>query len=105
VRKFREIMADPDNFPVLIHCFAGIHRSGAYCAIYRMEHDHWTNAQAIAELKAHGYDNLDDEWDILGYLEQYCPTWRQPDEKHSAVIHKPARVTKRGKGSTKKASD
>src|SRR4051812_10415424 len=34
VRKFREILADPRNHPVLLHCFAGTHRTGAYSAIY-----------------------------------------------------------------------
>jgi tyrosine-protein phosphatase SIW14 len=71
VRQFRAVMDNPDNYPVLIHCFAGIHRTGAFCAIYRMEYEGWTNAEAIEELRACGYSNLDDEWDILGYLEQY----------------------------------
>ena len=75
VRKFRAILNDPRNHPVLVHCFAGIHRTGAYCAIYRMEFEHWSNAQAVAEMKACGYTNLDDELDILGYLEQYRPSW------------------------------
>jgi protein tyrosine/serine phosphatase len=73
VRKFREVLADPSNYPILVHCFAGTHRTGAYCAIYRMEHEGWSNEQAIAEIKACGYRNLDEEWDILGYLEQYVP--------------------------------
>jgi protein tyrosine/serine phosphatase len=84
VRKFNEVMADPANYPVLIHCFAGIHRTGAYCALYRMEHDHWTNAEAIDELKRAGYVNLDQEWDILGYLEDYRPTWKGPPEQAAA---------------------
>lgn len=75
VRKFRAIMSDSRNYPVLVHCFAGIHRTGAYCAIYRMEFEHWNNAEAIAEMKRCGYTNLDDELDILGYLEQYRPSW------------------------------
>jgi protein tyrosine/serine phosphatase len=78
VKKFRAIMADPANYPVLVHCFAGVHRTGAYCAIYRMEFEHWTNAEAIAEVKALGYSNLDEELDVLGYLEHYCPTWKDP---------------------------
>jgi len=75
VRTFRAVLNDPRNYPVLVHCFAGIHRTGAYCAIYRMEFEHWSNAQALAEMKACGYTNLDDELDILGYLEQYRPSW------------------------------
>src|SRR5262249_3868570 len=43
VRKFREVMADPRHHPVLVHCFAGVHRTGAYCAIYRMEFEGWDN--------------------------------------------------------------
>jgi tyrosine-protein phosphatase SIW14 len=77
VRRFREIMDHPENYPVLIHCFGGIHRTGAFCAIYRMEYEHWTNEQAIAEMRACGYRDLDDEWDLLGYLEQNRPRWRQ----------------------------
>ena len=84
VQKFRAVLGDPKNYPVLVHCLAGIHRTGAYCAIYRMEYEHWTNARAIAEVKACGYTNLDDEWDILGYLEQYRPTWQGPEEPSAA---------------------
>jgi tyrosine-protein phosphatase SIW14 len=76
VNLFREVMDDPANYPVLIHCFAGIHRTGAFCAIYRMEYEHWTNDKAIAEMRACGYKDLDDEWDLLGYLEQYHPRWK-----------------------------
>jgi protein tyrosine/serine phosphatase len=73
VRQFLAIMDDPKNFPVLIHCYAGIHRSGAFTAVYRMEYQHWSNAQAITELRNNGYTALEDEWDLLGYLEQYVP--------------------------------
>jgi tyrosine-protein phosphatase SIW14 len=77
VRKFLAIVQDPANHPVLIHCFAGCHRTGVHCAVYRMEVERWTNAAALAEVKALGYVNLDDEWDVLGYLEQYRPRWRE----------------------------
>jgi tyrosine-protein phosphatase SIW14 len=77
VRQFLGILDDPKNLPVLIHCYAGIHRSGAFTAIYRMEYEHWSNAQAIAELRSNGYTALEDEWDLLGYLEQYVPRSRR----------------------------
>jgi protein tyrosine/serine phosphatase len=76
VRRFLEVIDDPDNYPILVHCFAGIHRTGAYCAIYRMETEGWSNARAIAEMKACGYDNLDDDLDISTYLRQYRPRSR-----------------------------
>jgi protein tyrosine/serine phosphatase len=40
-------MDDPANHPVLVHCFAGVHRTGAHIAIYRMVHDRWPNAKAL----------------------------------------------------------
>jgi protein tyrosine/serine phosphatase len=73
VQKFLAVMRDPANYPVLIHCFAGIHRTGAHVAAYRMELEGWGNAEAIAELQAHGYYNIDEEKDILDYLEHYRP--------------------------------
>jgi protein tyrosine/serine phosphatase len=83
VRAFRAIMEDPKNYPVLVHCFAGVHRSGAYCAIYRMEQEHWSNEQAIAEMRAVGYLTLDEDLDILAYLDHYRPTWQRPKQQES----------------------
>jgi len=73
VRTFLEVMADSHNYPVLVHCFAGVHRTGAYVAIYRMEHEGWTNEQAIEEMKTCGYFNIEETWDLLGYMERYRP--------------------------------
>jgi protein tyrosine/serine phosphatase len=73
IQQFLAVMDNPENYPVLVHCFAGIHRTGAFCAIYRMEYEGWTNAGAIAEMKACGYNTLEDEWDVLGYIEKYQP--------------------------------
>ena len=87
VKRFRAIMADPANYPVLVHCLAGVHRTGACCAIYRMEQEHWSNERALQEMKESGYDTLDDEWDILGYLEIYWPTWKGPAP---AAVHRRA---------------
>src|SRR3954465_9952500 len=55
VRKFLEVMEDRSNYPVLVHCFAGTHRTGAYCALYRMEYEGWRNEQALDELRSMGY--------------------------------------------------
>jgi protein tyrosine phosphatase (PTP) superfamily phosphohydrolase (DUF442 family) len=85
VKTFREVMDDRDNYPVLVHCFAGIHRTGAYCAVYRMEYQHWSNADAIAEMEAAGYENLPEEWAILHYLDRYRPGWKTADPTSDAV--------------------
>lgn len=77
VRQFLAVLDDPANHPVLLHCYAGIHRTGAFCAVYRMEYDRWSNADAIAEMQALGYRDLEDEWDLLAFLEQYQPRWKK----------------------------
>jgi protein tyrosine/serine phosphatase len=79
IKQFMAIIDDAANYPILIHCFAGIHRTGAYMAVYRMEVDHWDNAAALDELRMCGYRHLDDELDVLGYLENYRPRWKKPD--------------------------
>lgn len=77
VAKFLAVMDEPANFPVLLHCFAGTHRTGAMVAVYRMEFDRWTNSEALDELRNAGYRNLDQEMDVLTYLENYQPRWRK----------------------------
>jgi tyrosine-protein phosphatase SIW14 len=55
IDAFLAIMDDPANHPVLLHCRAGLHRTGVLAAVYRMEYEGWTGAQALAELKANGF--------------------------------------------------
>ena len=66
-----------------------------------MECEHWSNEAAIAEVQALGYDHLDVELDVLGYLEQYRPTWQQSPEPPAALPakarpHSRKRPTTRG---------
>ncbi|HEY8506303.1 MAG TPA: tyrosine-protein phosphatase [Gemmataceae bacterium] len=73
VRQFLEVMDDPSARPVLVHCYAGMHRTGALCAIYRMEYEGWSNEQAMREMRHCGYTNLDAEWDVHDYIRGYRP--------------------------------
>jgi tyrosine-protein phosphatase SIW14 len=72
--KWREVMADEKNYPVLLHCFAGTHRTGAYVAVYRMDFEGWTNEQALHELRGLGYVTLDEDKDVFEYLSTYRPS-------------------------------
>lgn len=42
------------NVPVFLHCRRGKDRTGTAIACYRVQHDGWTNAQALAEAKQYG---------------------------------------------------
>ena len=87
VRTFQEVMDDPKNYPVLVHCFAGSHRTGAYCAVYRMEYEGWNNRDAQDEMKGYGYANLEEDLDLLWYLEDYRPRKLRQAEESSAPEH------------------
>ena len=74
IDQFFEIMDDERSYPVLIHCKAGLHRTGVMAAIYRMEYDGWSRDDALRELKAHGFGhfvaNTSNEY-ILQYVMPY----------------------------------
>lgn len=55
IDQFLALMDDPANQPVLLHCKAGLHRTGCLAAVYRMEYNHWPMEQALIELKNHGF--------------------------------------------------
>jgi len=77
IDTFLNVMDNPANHPVLIHCMAGVHRTGAHVAVFRMEYHRWSTAAALAEVRLRGYSNLDGEEDVLGFLEGYVPRWKQ----------------------------
>ena len=55
IDEFLKLCDDPANYPILIHCAAGLHRTGALTAVYRMEYEGWPVADAVRELRANGY--------------------------------------------------
>jgi tyrosine-protein phosphatase SIW14 len=73
IKSFHAVMDDPANYPVLVHCYAGIHRTGTMCALFRMDYQGWSNTDALAEMRMMGYSILDDHEDLFGYLARYRP--------------------------------
>jgi hypothetical protein len=55
IDRFLQLLDDPSVYPVLIHCRAGLNRTGVMTAVYRMEYQGWTPRQALAEAKANGW--------------------------------------------------
>jgi tyrosine-protein phosphatase SIW14 len=60
--------------PVLIHCFAGIHRTGAHVAVYRMKYHGWSNAEAVAELQSCGKPSTTYVGNLIPFMLKYRPT-------------------------------
>ena len=64
-----DFIADPSQGPVLVHCAAGVNRTSAAMAAYRMKHCGWSLEQAIAEPDRFG-------WSIRGNAD-LCRTLRE----------------------------
>lgn len=77
IDEFLSVMNDPRNHPVLLHCRAGLHRTGVLAAVYRMEYDGWTARQALEELKANGFGDskaIASNDYIMQYILTYIPS-------------------------------
>jgi hypothetical protein len=69
------LLDQESTYPVLIHCKAGLHRTGVLCAVYRREYQGWSAAAAFRELKAHGFG----PWACTAandYVNQYVLSYR-----------------------------
>jgi protein tyrosine/serine phosphatase len=49
-RAFFALMDDPANFPVVVHCVGGRHRTGTFVALYRLEYQRWRVPDALDEM-------------------------------------------------------
>ncbi len=75
IERFLAIMDDPDSYPVLIHCKAGLHRTGALAAVYRMEYEGTSARAALREMLDHGYGRTAGT-EANDYVKQYVTTYR-----------------------------
>lgn len=55
IKKFLNIVNDPQAKPVFIHCEEGVDRTGLMVAIYRIEDLNWSASEAYKEMLAHGF--------------------------------------------------
>lgn len=70
IDRFLEVCDRDDVYPVLLHCKAGLHRTGLLSAVYRMEYQGWSRLAAFRELRAHGFgDWVSTSGNV--YVEQY----------------------------------
>jgi len=65
-----DVIANVWNRPLLVHCAAGVHRTGAAYATWRMKHCGWTVEQALAESERYGYP-LAGKPDLCEHLRRY----------------------------------
>jgi protein tyrosine/serine phosphatase len=76
IETFLQLVNDPVNQPVYVHCAGGRHRTGVMTAIYRMSGDGWTPEKAFQEMKQYkfGADFLHPEFKRFVYAYQAAPS-------------------------------
>jgi tyrosine-protein phosphatase SIW14 len=76
VGEFLSILDDESSYPILLHCKAGLHRTGRLTAIYRMEYQGWGVGEALRELRANGYgfvaSSESDDF-VIQFVQNYKP--------------------------------
>lgn len=80
IDEFLKILDDESAYPILLHCKAGLHRTGLLTAIYRMEKEQWSVGAAIRELRYNGFvheDSTSANDYIAQYLQFYQPGIRR----------------------------
>jgi protein tyrosine/serine phosphatase len=72
LETFFKILDEPENYPVLIHCYHGTGRAEMYSAIYRIEYENWTNEQARKGVRTLvKFSSFDDGTPKGEYLKAY----------------------------------
>jgi len=74
IAQFFDIVNNPANQPVYVHCAGGRHRTGTMTALYRMTFDGWNAAQAYGEMKQYRFEGFPDHPVLRNYVYAYRPT-------------------------------
>jgi protein-tyrosine phosphatase len=70
------VLDDQSAYPVLIHCKAGLNRTGCLVAIYRMEYQGWSWQDAFQEMKDLGFGTTTCTASNQ-YVNQYVLTYKR----------------------------
>lgn len=65
------VIADSSHYPLLVHCYAGVNRTGAAYAVWRMKYCGWTVTEALREAESHGM-SPDDNPEVFTHLKRYA---------------------------------
>jgi protein tyrosine/serine phosphatase len=70
IHEILQIMSDPLNQPVFVHCEHGVDRTGLIIALYRVFHEGWTADDAHDEMMKMGHGHLGNQI-LTGAMDRY----------------------------------
>lgn len=56
--RIRAVLLDPSLRPILVHCAAGVNRTGLAIGMYRLHVQGWTLGQVLREMRRFGFEDL-----------------------------------------------
>lgn len=73
--EFFKLVDDPANWPIVVHCQGGRHRTGTLSALFRLEYDRWPADEALAEMYAFDFGGAIrlQEYNLRTYLPRPHP--------------------------------
>ena len=87
IAQFFEIINNPANQPVYVHCAGGRHRTGTMTALYRMTFEGWNASQAYNEMKQYRFEGFPDHPVLRNYVYAYKPTLpKQPAVLATSIV-------------------
>jgi protein-tyrosine phosphatase len=87
VAQFFQIVNNPANQPVYVHCAGGRHRTGTMTALYRMTNDGWTAQQAYNEMRQYRFEGWPDHPVLRNYVYAYKPLLpKQPAVLATSIV-------------------
>ncbi len=80
IDEFLKLLDDPKAYPILLHCKAGLHRTGLLTAVYRMEYEALAGGGSSPRAARNGFGDTAattaNDY-IYSYLENYQPRWKR----------------------------
>ncbi len=91
VTEWLALLEKDESYPILLHCKAGLHRTGRLTAIYRMEYHGWSAGEALRELRANGYgfvaaSERDDF--VVQFVQNYKPKGKRGTNPATGIAPK-----------------
>jgi len=78
ITQFLQLVNDPANLPVYVHCQGGRHRTGAMTAVYRMTNDGWTADRAYQEMRQYRFEGFPGHPELKSFVFDFYSQHQQP---------------------------